>query len=358
MFMVWSYFLYFMQEIDLNKANWSALFEPFHFFEAYRKFLVVDIVADGDDDLRLWKGWVESRLRQLTLKIERDTKGILQCHPYPCEYSDPAIECAHCAFYMGLSRKEGLKKRGQQFDIRGTVDEFMREIGMYSLWKPGMDLAVTHVRREQVPSYVFQQGYKKPSPRMHANQQEQSDGDGTLSPDLEGQLKRKYDSDGDGLAELRKSVKRASVSPPGDETPPHHGNSVSQVLCDSPVKLVSSALCSGALTSPSHDDVTFEPTALTSSPHGSEDTSASGTSCAAVEAVVLADESSKLVNLTCDVEVDTVQTMDVHTTSECVAQKNGTKVEGIRSLASSNCAEFLEREVLAENMHLSGDEVI
>lgn len=58
-----------MQEIDLNKANWSALFEPFHFFEAYRKFLVVDIVAEDDDDLLLWKGWVESRLRQLTLKV-------------------------------------------------------------------------------------------------------------------------------------------------------------------------------------------------------------------------------------------------------------------------------------------------
>jgi poly(A) polymerase len=58
-----------MQEIELNKANWSALFEPFHFFEAYRKFLVVDIIADDDDDLRLWKGWVESRLRQLTLKV-------------------------------------------------------------------------------------------------------------------------------------------------------------------------------------------------------------------------------------------------------------------------------------------------
>jgi poly(A) polymerase len=50
--------------------------------------------------------------------------------------------------------------------------------------------------------------------------------------------------------------------------------------------------------------------------------------------------------------------LEVHTTSECVAQKDGTKLEGIRSLASRNCAEFLEREVLAENMHLSGDEVI
>ena len=61
-----------MQEIELNKANWNALFEPFHFFEAYRKFLVVDIVAEDDDDLRLWKGWIESRLRQLTLKVPFD----------------------------------------------------------------------------------------------------------------------------------------------------------------------------------------------------------------------------------------------------------------------------------------------
>lgn len=292
------------------------------------------------------------------MQIDRDTKGILQCHPYPCEYSDPTIECAHCAFYMGLSRKEGSKKRGQQFDIRGTVDEFMREIGMYSLWKPGMDLAVTHVHREQVPSYVFEQGYKKPCPTMHANQQEQSDGDVTLSPYLDSQLKRKYDSDGDGHVELCKSVKRASVSPPGVGTPPY-GNSVSNVVCDIPVKFVSSVVCSGAQTSPSHDDINLEQAQLTTSPYGSEDTSASGTSCAAVGAVVLADESSKLGNLTSDLEVDTIQTMPLHTSLECVAQKGETKLEGIRSLASSNCAEFVDSSVIAEKVHLGigGDEV-
>jgi poly(A) polymerase len=58
-----------MQEIELNKANWSALFEPFNFFEAYKNYLQVDIIAEDDADLRLWKGWVESRLRQLTLKV-------------------------------------------------------------------------------------------------------------------------------------------------------------------------------------------------------------------------------------------------------------------------------------------------
>ncbi|TVU33152.1 hypothetical protein EJB05_24938 [Eragrostis curvula] len=335
------------QEIELNKANWAALFEPFRFFEAYRKFLVVDIVAEDDDDLRLWKGWVESRLRQLTLKIERDTKGILQCHPYPYEYADPAIKCAHCAFYMGLSRKEGMKRRGQQFDIRGTVEEFMLEIGMYTSWKPGMDLTVTHVRREQVPSYVFEQGYKKLHSPMHANHEELSDkNDIEDCTYLEDQLKRKYDSDGDGNVELCRPVKRASVSSPCEETPLHHGNSVS------PAKLVSGIVCSGAQTSLLHgDDVNLEQTHLTGSPHGSEDTSASGTSCAAVGTVVMVDESSKLGSLTPIADIDTTQTMTVHT------EKDET-FEGIRSLGSSSCAEFLERaevvtgKVLAENVHL------
>lgn len=57
------------QEIEMNKAQWSSLFEPYLFFESYKNYLQVDIVAADADDLRSWKGWVESRLRQLTLKV-------------------------------------------------------------------------------------------------------------------------------------------------------------------------------------------------------------------------------------------------------------------------------------------------
>ncbi|GMQ08487.1 hypothetical protein CsSME_00052196 [Camellia sinensis var. sinensis] len=57
------------EEIELNKAQWSALFEPYLFFESYKNYLQVDIVAADTDDLRSWKGWVESRLRQLTLMV-------------------------------------------------------------------------------------------------------------------------------------------------------------------------------------------------------------------------------------------------------------------------------------------------
>lgn len=39
------------------------------FFDSYKNYLQVDIVAAHADHLRSWKGWVESRLRQLTLMV-------------------------------------------------------------------------------------------------------------------------------------------------------------------------------------------------------------------------------------------------------------------------------------------------
>lgn len=150
------------EEIEVNKAQWPVLFEPYMFFESYKNYLQVDIVASNPDDLRAWKGWVESRLRQLTLMIERDTHGKLQCHPYPHEYIDPSNQLSHGAFFMGLQRKQGeVIQEGQQFDIRGTVEEFRHSVNMYMCWRPGMEIYVSHVRRKQIPLYVFPEGYKR-----------------------------------------------------------------------------------------------------------------------------------------------------------------------------------------------------
>jgi len=55
--------------MEASKADWDTLFEPYPFFDAYKNYLQIDITAENPDDLRQWKGWVESRLRQLTLKV-------------------------------------------------------------------------------------------------------------------------------------------------------------------------------------------------------------------------------------------------------------------------------------------------
>ncbi|KAJ7963083.1 Nuclear poly(A) polymerase [Quillaja saponaria] len=206
------------EEIELNKSQWSTLFEPYLFFESYRNYLQVDIVAADVDDLRAWKGWVESRLRQLTLMIERDTFGKLQCHPYPHEYVDTSKQCAHCAFYMGLQRKQGeIVQEGQQFDIRGTVDEFRHSVNMYMFWKPGMEIYVSHVRRRQIPSYVFPDGYRRSRASRPILQQQHP-----VNPSLgdqvsetvssETHLKRK-NSDGIGVGQGI-PCKSRSISPP------------------------------------------------------------------------------------------------------------------------------------------------
>ncbi|KAK2982951.1 hypothetical protein RJ640_006365 [Escallonia rubra] len=203
------------EEIELNKMHWRSLFDPYLFFEAYKNYLQVDIIAADVSDLLAWKGWVESRLRQLTLKIERDTYGMLQCHPYPNEFVDTTKPCPHYAFFMGLQRKERVKvQEGQQFDIRETVDEFKQEVNMYMFWKPGMDIYVSHVRRKQIPAYVYPDGYKRPRSSRHTSHQKvpEEGAEGFRSPSTERQLKRKHDTEM-GDVKPDKSPKQASVSP-------------------------------------------------------------------------------------------------------------------------------------------------
>ncbi|CAN1296602.1 Nuclear poly(A) polymerase 1 [Linum perenne] len=146
--------------MEASKADWETLFEPFSFFDAYKNYLQIDISAENEHDLRSWKGWVESRLRTLMLKIEKQTFNMLQCHPHPGEFSDKSKPLHNC-YFMGLQRKQGVPvNEGEQFDIRATVEDFKRTVNMYTMWKPGMEIQVTHVKRRSIPSFVFPGGVR------------------------------------------------------------------------------------------------------------------------------------------------------------------------------------------------------
>uniref|UniRef100_A0A8R7UFE2 polynucleotide adenylyltransferase n=1 Tax=Triticum urartu TaxID=4572 RepID=A0A8R7UFE2_TRIUA len=104
--------------IDENRATWDDLFEPYPFFELYRNYLEVGITARNEDDLRNWKGWVESPLRTLVLKFERYTHEMLLAHPHPRDFSDGS-RSLHSFYFMGLWRKETAQpQEPEQFDIR------------------------------------------------------------------------------------------------------------------------------------------------------------------------------------------------------------------------------------------------
>lgn len=167
--------------------------------------------------------WLEKNIlmvldfRFFSMQIERDTNGMLMCHPQPNEYIDSSRQFLHCAFFMGLQRAEGVGgQECQQFDIRGTVEEFRQEVNMYMFWKPGMDVFVSHVRRRELPSFVFPNGYRRPRQSRHQNQQGGKSGeDGTVSHSgsvVERHVKRKNDNE---MMDVRpeKPEKRASLSP-------------------------------------------------------------------------------------------------------------------------------------------------
>ncbi|KAG5535402.1 hypothetical protein RHGRI_023234 [Rhododendron griersonianum] len=92
-----------------------------------------------------------------------------------------------------LRRKQGeVVQEGQQFDIRGTVDEFKNSVNMYMFWKPGMEIHVSHLFRKQIPLYVLPEGYRRTRPQRLTSEQHQE----KLSPEnSERHLKRKRDSD-------------------------------------------------------------------------------------------------------------------------------------------------------------------
>ncbi|XP_066395489.1 nuclear poly(A) polymerase 1-like [Miscanthus floridulus] len=148
------------QAIDEGKADWDALFEPYPFFESYKNYLEVNITARNEDDLRSWKGWVESRLRTLVLKIERYSHEMILAHPYPKDFSDKSRPL-HCFYFMGLWRKQTTQtQEAEQFDIRGIVNEFKNTICAYQQWKEGMDIEVSHVKRKEIPLFVFPGGVR------------------------------------------------------------------------------------------------------------------------------------------------------------------------------------------------------
>ncbi|XP_044318517.1 nuclear poly(A) polymerase 4-like [Triticum aestivum] len=142
-------------------GGWDALFQPFQFFKAYKSYLQVDVkVAGGEADLREWKGWVESRLRQLVNRVEMATAGMLLCHPNPKAYVAKPHDL-HCTstFFVGLSKPQQQQQQQPQvpFDLRATTEGFKQEVYTYEFWGPGMELEVSHTRRKDLPSYVLDQ---------------------------------------------------------------------------------------------------------------------------------------------------------------------------------------------------------
>jgi poly(A) polymerase len=77
--------------VMIGKAKWSELFEKHDFFTRYKYYLQVIASSDSADTQLLWSGMVESRLRQLVMKLEM-VEDIELAHPFIKGY-DQVVKC-------------------------------------------------------------------------------------------------------------------------------------------------------------------------------------------------------------------------------------------------------------------------
>ncbi|KAM0793465.1 hypothetical protein ACM66B_000908 [Microbotryomycetes sp. NB124-2] len=179
-----------VDRVFIGTATWAELFAPHDFFKTYRYYLQIT-ASSGDADVQLkWSGTVESRVRQLVMKLEYvDTLTL--AHPYVkgfdrvnyCvdEAEQRAVSIGEVpaavamrteadmvegqggvvhttTFYIGLMIERKPAGTGpRKLDISYPTNEFTKLVKMWDKYDPEtMGVIVRYIKSSALPSYVHE----------------------------------------------------------------------------------------------------------------------------------------------------------------------------------------------------------
>lgn len=187
-----------VDKIFFGSLQWSALFSKHDFFHKYRYYLQV-IASTGSAELQLkWSGTVESRIRQLVMKLEY-VEALTLAHPFVkgfdqtlyCLSDDEVRACASgevpeivskrkkediegkeggstvytTTFYIGLAiePKQPGSTGPRKLDISYPTTEFTKMVKMWDKFDEAtMGIVVRHIKSSSLPDYVFDEGERQP----------------------------------------------------------------------------------------------------------------------------------------------------------------------------------------------------
>lgn len=236
-----------VDRVMVGSAAWSELFKKHDFFYKYKYYLQV-IASSGSADLQLkWSGTVESKVRQLIMKLEL-VPTLLCAHPYTkgfdqmsechtndevravatgdipeevanrtklealpkeaeaAKEQDEAVKQADAqeghrtiwttTFYIGLciEPRQANATGPRKLDISYPTNEFTRMVKQWEPYDEGsMGIVVRHIKCSQLPEYVFV-GDERPNQKQ-------------LKRSKSGKGKKSKDATGDGTpSKKRKSA--------------------------------------------------------------------------------------------------------------------------------------------------------
>ncbi|KZT71564.1 Poly(A) polymerase [Daedalea quercina L-15889] len=191
-----------VDRVIVGKAEWSELFAKHDFFHKYRYYLQI-IASTRSPELQIkWSGTVESRIRQLVMKLEY-VESLTLAHPfikgfdqvYYCltaeevravaqgdvleavakrkkediEGQETATVVYTTTFYIGLAieRQQPGSKGPRKLDISYPTTEFTKLVKMWEKYnEPEMGITVRHIKITALPDYVFDEGERQPRPAL------------------------------------------------------------------------------------------------------------------------------------------------------------------------------------------------
>ncbi|KAF9226885.1 Poly(A) polymerase [Gyrodon lividus] len=187
-----------VDRVIVGTASWSELFAKHDFFHKYRYYLQV-VASTDDSDLQIkWAGTVESRIRQLVMKLEY-VDSLILAHPFikgfeqmsHCISSEEVRQVAQgqisdaiikrtkadmegtqdastvysTTFYIGLLvEPKPIGSVGpRKLDISYPTREFTKLVKMWEKFEESrMGIFVRNIKSSGLPDYVFDEGERQP----------------------------------------------------------------------------------------------------------------------------------------------------------------------------------------------------
>lgn len=170
-------------EINLGNLNWGDLFVKSNFFQRYKNYLQI-VAGSSTKDVQLkWAGLVESKIRQLVMKLEviegieiadpymkgiernyncsLDQKTLIFQGMFPLE-SEGEERAFTTTFYIGLLIKLSQEqKQKKQLDISWPSREFGELVRGWEGYVAEMSISIQNLKRSQLQD-TQSQGTKRP----------------------------------------------------------------------------------------------------------------------------------------------------------------------------------------------------
>ncbi|KAI0053714.1 poly-A polymerase [Auriscalpium vulgare] len=191
-----------VDKVIVGTAQWSELFAKHDFFHKYKYYLQI-IASTGDQNLQIkWSGTVESRLRQLVMKLEF-VESLLLAHPFikgfeqvsyciseeefrlvasgetteaitsrkkeDIEGVEGARPVYSTTFYIGLAiaPKQPGSTGPRKLDISWPTTEFTKMVKLWDKFdEVKMGIVVRHIKSTALPDRVFDAGERQPKPNL------------------------------------------------------------------------------------------------------------------------------------------------------------------------------------------------